>query len=278
MVYALRNSAGGKYQVGIMLRIGRDPANQIVLQDPQVSPFHLTLAEHQGSLLLRDENSNGGTFINQARIQGSVTLQAGDSISIGDTTFTVEQVPEQVFASQSPRQPAKKIGCGCSMWPLFIYILLSLACIVPVFGAYYLYKSPQATQKQFMALIGQGPATIQVENLSDVTVYLFGTFTLDRTQYEDTLKPDFLWEIDSFGTSEKTDQNTGIFRIDFGTQSGEMDLGTCIFDIKSGQVYHFVVLPGYIIVDRTEYPQFFDRSPATVDELVVATSTLCKLR
>jgi hypothetical protein len=44
MVYALGDSSGRKYQVGIMLRIVRDPANQIVLQDPRASPFHKFIA------------------------------------------------------------------------------------------------------------------------------------------------------------------------------------------------------------------------------------------
>ena len=63
MAFALLDPTGRKYQVGIMLRIGRNPANEIILQDPQASQFHATLAEHQGGLLLRDENSTNGTFV-----------------------------------------------------------------------------------------------------------------------------------------------------------------------------------------------------------------------
>ena len=55
-----------------------------------------------------------------------------------------------------------------------------------------------------------------------------------------------------------------------------MYLGTCFFQIKSGQVYHFVVLPDDILIDRKEYPAMFDRNPASIDDLMVATSSLCK--
>jgi len=275
MAYALLDSDGRKYQVGIMLRIGRNPANEIILQDPQASQFHATLAEHQGGLLLRDENSTNGTFVNQARVEGLVELQAGDRISIGDTTFHVEQAPEQGFAPPTARQPAKKRGRGCSLWPLAVYMVLFVACLGVFGGAYYIYKAPKATQQKALTLIGQGPATIQMENLSDVKVYAVATSKLDPTSTDD-ITPEFLWELGSFGTKITTDQKAGTYRIDFGTNSGEMDLGTCIFQIKSGQVYHFVVLPDDILIDRKEYPAMFDRNPASIDDLMVATSSLCK--
>ena len=185
MVYALSDSGGRKCQVGIMLRIGRDPANQVMLQDPQVSQFHATLAEYQGSLLLREEDSANGTFVNQARIQGLVKLQAGDRISIGNTTFTVEQVPEQTFAAPAAVKPVKKKGCGCTLWPLAVYLFLFVACLGLFGGVYYLYKAPKATQQKALTLIGQGPATIQIENLGDVTVYVFATGVLDRVKGDD---------------------------------------------------------------------------------------------
>jgi len=276
MVYALCDSGGRKYQVGIMLRIGRDPASQIVLQDPQVSQFHATLAEDQGSLLLRDESSTNGTFVNQARIQGLVRLQAGDRIAIGNATFSVEQVPEQTFAAPATVKPVKKKGWGCAMWPLAVYIVLFVACLGVFGGVYYIYKAPKATQQKALTLIGQGPATIEIENLADVTVHVFATINLERISGDDT-PPDFSWDMSSFDTEEKTDQAAGPIRLDFGTKAGDTDLGTCIFNLKSGEEYHFVVIPGYIFVDRTEYPPILDRKPKSVDEMVVATSSLCKL-
>jgi hypothetical protein len=275
MVYALRASDGRLYPVGAMLRIGSDPSNQIVLQDPQVSRFHVTLAESQGKLLLRDENSTNGTFVNQTRIQDLVEMQPGSSFSVGNSTFTTEQVPEQVFVSPPARLPAKKRGCGCSLWPLAMIIVFSMTCLGLFGSAYYLYKAPKATQQKVLALVGQGPGSIQIENLSDVTVFVFATSQLDRTSTDGTI-PNFLWELGSFGTNSKDDQNAGAYRIDFGTQSGEMDLGTCIFQLKSGQVFHFVVLPDDILIDRTEYPPILDREPASIDDLVVADSSLCK--
>jgi hypothetical protein len=262
--------------VGNMLRIGRDPANQIVLQDPGVAPFHAVLSEHQSTLYLRDENSSSGTFVNQVRIQGLGRVSAGAVISIGGARFTVAQLPEQTFAPPAARHPAKKLGCGClSLWPLAIYLMLSIACLGFFGGAYYLYKAPRAVQQQALALIGQGPGDIQIENLSDKTVFVYASWNLDRKKDDGTM-PVFLWEMNSFGTTNSPNQLSAVYRIDFGTKSGDMDLGTCIFDLKSGEVYHFVVLPGNIIVDRTQYPEFVTHYPTSTGEYLVATSSLCK--
>jgi len=277
MIYAICDSGGRKTIVGNMLRIGSDPANQVVLQDPRVSPFHAILGEQADGLFIRDESSVSGTFVNQACIQGLVKLQIGDIISIAGAPFTVEQMPDQVFTPPPASQPAKKIGCGClSMWPLVIIILLSLACILPVVGGYYLYKSDKATQQKVMTMIGQGPATVQIENLSDNTVFTFATMDLER-QVKDTYGL-FQWETNSYGVNKNANLQAGAYRIDFGTKSGEMDLGTCIFNLKSGEVYHFVVIPDYILIDRVMYPEVLDRSPASIGELVVETSSLCKFK
>ena len=257
-----------------MLRIGRDPASQIVLQDPQVSQLHATLGEYQGNLILRDENTSNGTFVNETRIEGPVYLQAGDRIRIGNASFSVEQAPEQVFAAPPGRNTAKKGGWCCSIWPLAVYLVLFVGCLGVFGGAYYLYKAPRATQQQALTLIGQGPATIEIENFSDVTIHAFVTSNLVRTSGDQTV-PDFVWDLSSFGTNITTNQKAGPYRIDFGTQSGDMDLGTCTFNLKSGEVYHFVVISNYILVDRTEYPPILDRQPSSADELVVATSSLC---
>jgi len=276
MVYALSDSTGRKYMVGNMLRIGCDPANQIVLQDPRVSPFHAVLTENQGILYLRDENSSSGTFVNQARIHGLGKLSAGSAITIGGARFIVEQVPEQSFAPPAAARPAKKLGCGCLwLWPLAVYLVLSFACLGFFGGLYYLYKAPRSVQQQAMALLGQGPGAIQVENLTDETVYVYASYKLDRTVDDGSL-PAFVWEMNSFGTKSNPNQKAYVYRFDFGTKSGEMDLGTCIFNLKSGQVFHFVVIPGVIIVDQTQSPQVFSKHPAAKSEYAVATSSLCK--
>jgi hypothetical protein len=273
MPYALRDSTGRKTPVGLMLRIGRDPANQIILNDPRVAPFHATLGEHQGVLILRNESSSAGTFVNHAPIQGSVALRAGDQVSICGAVFVVEPHSGQAISTPPARPPARGLSC-CALWPALVIVVLSLACILPLGAAYSLYKNRSA-QQQLLPLVGVGPASIEVENLSDNPVYLLGTDALDRS-VGDSTQPEFEWTLAPWGTNVKTDQKAGGFRIDFGTKAGEMDRGTCSFKINAGEVYHFVILDREILIDRIPYPPAFKRNPASPVDLLVRGSSLCK--
>ena len=65
-------------------KIGRDPSNDIAINDPQVSRQHARIT-HQGPLLvIEDVGSTNGTFVNGMRLTGSHTLTNGDVINLGD--------------------------------------------------------------------------------------------------------------------------------------------------------------------------------------------------
>lgn len=69
-----------------LLTIGRTPANDVVLDDPLVSRHHATLQLGQPSVLA-DAGSFNGTFVNGARVHGSVALAAGDEVILGNQTL-----------------------------------------------------------------------------------------------------------------------------------------------------------------------------------------------
>jgi hypothetical protein len=51
------------------MRVGRDAANcAILLTEPQVSSVHATVKLEAGQLMVRDENSNNGTFVAGVRV------------------------------------------------------------------------------------------------------------------------------------------------------------------------------------------------------------------
>ncbi|MGA2228888.1 MAG: FHA domain-containing protein, partial [Syntrophobacteraceae bacterium] len=67
--------------------VGRSPANQIQLADPLVSKQHcLIFADHNDNYSVKDLGSRNGTFVNKKRIQGDISLQNGDEISLGTTS------------------------------------------------------------------------------------------------------------------------------------------------------------------------------------------------
>lgn len=69
------------------LTIGRTPAAQLVLDDSGLSRVNTTFFVEDGELLLTDENSTNGTFLNGERISGRPrVVRDGDRIKIGSHT------------------------------------------------------------------------------------------------------------------------------------------------------------------------------------------------
>jgi two-component system cell cycle response regulator len=65
------------------LRIGRDPDNDIVLDDVGVSRRHARLERRDGVLLLQDVGSRNGTLVNDQELGGSVALTNKDLLKFG---------------------------------------------------------------------------------------------------------------------------------------------------------------------------------------------------
>src|SRR5690242_4759305 len=82
--------------------LGRSNDNDIVLADSLASRHHATiqfqLAGVQGPQLLDNQSANGIT-VNGQRVAGSIVLNNGDRIQIGQTVMEVAGIP---VSSQSP--------------------------------------------------------------------------------------------------------------------------------------------------------------------------------
>ncbi|MEO8395613.1 MAG: FHA domain-containing protein, partial [Chloroflexota bacterium] len=68
---------------GKTISIGRDLTNDIVVQDPEVSRFHLRLHFSQRGYLIEDLRSTNGTFINTEPIHERRCLEPNDVIKLG---------------------------------------------------------------------------------------------------------------------------------------------------------------------------------------------------
>src|SRR3954453_17638432 len=64
------------------LTIGRDPANAVVLDDPNVSPFHAEVVRDGERIVVRDLGSRNGTRVD-GRVTRRAVLGAGAAIGIG---------------------------------------------------------------------------------------------------------------------------------------------------------------------------------------------------
>jgi sigma-B regulation protein RsbU (phosphoserine phosphatase) len=67
------------------MTIGRSSRNDICIGDPFASRLHAELVREGDRVLLVDNGSANGTFLNGQRVTGSIGLHAGDLIRIGET-------------------------------------------------------------------------------------------------------------------------------------------------------------------------------------------------
>jgi hypothetical protein len=74
--------------VGEAATIGRDDANEIVIDDPRVSRRHGRLIARRGTLVYEDLGSSNGSWLDGSP-QREVVLGGGDVVRIGDSTLTI---------------------------------------------------------------------------------------------------------------------------------------------------------------------------------------------
>ena len=146
------------------LLVGRDPACEVGVIDPEVSRKHARLAWQGEDFMLEDLGSTNGTFVNGKRINTPHLLQAGDTVAFGENVaFSYEAVydpdatmvsssakaedipvpveqpapiiaPPPIYAGQVPAgpepaaaQPAPKKGI--KPWLIIVIVLIVLICI-----------------------------------------------------------------------------------------------------------------------------------------------------
>lgn len=81
------NATKGEVKLKLPMTIGRDKRAGLCIAHPMVSRVHCTLFESDGMLMLRDNNSANGTFINDQRVRNQATIMPGDKLTVGPLTF-----------------------------------------------------------------------------------------------------------------------------------------------------------------------------------------------
>ncbi len=85
---------------GNRVSIGRHSQNEIVLQSGNVSKRHCVLVVDHGKLVVQDQGSSNGTFVN-GRLAAERNVDVGDRISVGEFVFEVSS-NQVTVPSQSP--------------------------------------------------------------------------------------------------------------------------------------------------------------------------------
>ena len=76
---------GTRFTLGHTATIGRQQGLEITVQDTQASRQHARLEVREERVLLTDLGAANGTFVNNERIAGQVSLLPGDTIQVGET-------------------------------------------------------------------------------------------------------------------------------------------------------------------------------------------------
>lgn len=85
--------------------IGRHPDCAIAISQPSVSGKHAKIHSEGGVFAVEDAGSRNGTFVNQQRIQGRVTLKHNDALRFGDAHARFDDPPKKPTAGPRSSWP-----------------------------------------------------------------------------------------------------------------------------------------------------------------------------
>lgn len=85
-------------------RLGRATSCEIKINSGSVSKEHASVLVTSDKVILSDNNSRNGTFVNGVRMQ-SQRLNIGDKISLHDVMLDVIQIPDQMSVGNRPLTP-----------------------------------------------------------------------------------------------------------------------------------------------------------------------------
>lgn len=89
------------------LFLGRDLANDIVINDPEVSRRHVRFFMQGANVVVEDLGSTNGTSINGQRLVGPYILRPGEVITLGEHISLVFEVAVDVDATVAARPPVQ---------------------------------------------------------------------------------------------------------------------------------------------------------------------------
>ncbi len=91
-----------------MLTLGRDGANDIIIDHPLASRRHARLEHDENGYFVRDLDSTNGTFVNGDRIEGTHLLRNQDRVWVADTEIIFND-PEATQKGPLPAEILKRV-------------------------------------------------------------------------------------------------------------------------------------------------------------------------
>ena len=82
--------AGVGYELTDELTVGRAQGCQVRLDDTFVSQLHARVFRREGKYLVEDLGSTNGTYLNEKKVAGPMTMSAGDHLQIGSIVLELK--------------------------------------------------------------------------------------------------------------------------------------------------------------------------------------------
>jgi DNA-binding NtrC family response regulator len=83
-----------------LIRIGSVTDNDLVIQDPAVSRYHLEVKKQKGEYIIVDNNSTNGTFVGALRVKEATIRHRGE-IHVGDSSLLFEPIDTEFVVEPS---------------------------------------------------------------------------------------------------------------------------------------------------------------------------------
>lgn len=84
----------------VIITIGRDLSNDIVIQDPEISRYHLRLRRQKHGYSAEDMGSTNGTFLNNLPLEAPQLLESDDVLKLG-TMVQLQYIAQPVDESEA---------------------------------------------------------------------------------------------------------------------------------------------------------------------------------
>lgn len=151
------------------IRVGRDANCDVPVSDVAVSRDHCRIQREARGWVIQDSGSRNGTLVDGERIQSQRVLNPGDVITVGKTSFRVEEslaapayAPPEPVDAQMPVRSTLGQRSGASTWIVLGSVLLGLLLVMALIA--------------FFVLAPPGPS--QISNLSTIPSTATSTPTL----------------------------------------------------------------------------------------------------
>ena len=169
-----------------VINIGRQAANDVIIDDDSASRYHLQIVEFDdGTYHLIDFGSTNGTYVNGLRIEKEVVLDENDFVRIGDTMLPWKSYFAPDFVSQANEDlgntyPTKEreamlprfhpllkvclwiVGIGSLLWASYLLFLLGRSVYYMIEFGFYPHWTIALSVMHLAAVVVLGIGALQL--------------------------------------------------------------------------------------------------------------------